>query len=398
MKFTGERIVPGKVNADLLNEHFCRYWFAQLLVEGKAVLDMGSGAGYGSQILAAKASSVVAVDLSEEAVRYARKKYSGPNIYTVVGDGCDLPLARDSVDVIIDFELIEHLKKQRMHLVELNRVLRSDGFLIISTPNRTFYTEESNQVNPFHTQEFDLQEFISFLKSTFSCVQLYFQNHLSALFIGNPALVQEAITQLEENSQDVETTSNYFVAICSHHQESQPLARNFCLLPSTGNLLREQQQSIKRLEKRVWELDSVLTKLQREHTKRTDWSLQLERQVEQRDQVIDGLVKEFESRSGWAHDLEGQVKEKGEVLLKLQAEFDDRTRWAHDLEGQVNEKGKVLLKLQAEFDDRNKVLLKLQAEFDDRNNELEQLKAKLEVINQSIFYKLGKALKFISPI
>ena len=384
MKFTGERIIPGKVNADLLNEHLCRYWFAQLLVEGKAVLDVGSGAGYGSQVLAAKASSVVAVDLSEEAVRYAREKYSGPNIYTMVGDGCDLPLARDSVDVIIDFELIEHLKKQRVHLLELNRVLRSDGFLMISTPNRTFYTEESNRVNPFHTQEFDLQEFILFLKSTFSCVQLYFQNHLAALFIGNPTLIGEVTIQLKKNSQDVETTSNYFVAICSHHQESQPLATNFCLLPSTGNLLREQQQSIKRLEKRVGELDRALIQLQREYNERTDWSLQLERQVEQRDQIIDGLVKEFESRSCWAHELVGQVEETGEVLLKLQAEFDDRTRWAHDLEGQVNEKGKVLLKLQAEFDDRN--------------SELEQLKAKLEVINQSIFYKLGKALKFISPI
>ena len=65
MEFTGERIVPGSVNADLLNEHLCRYRFAQLLVEDKVVLDVGSGVGYGSKILAEKAGAVLAVDVSE---------------------------------------------------------------------------------------------------------------------------------------------------------------------------------------------------------------------------------------------------------------------------------------------------------------------------------------------
>ena len=143
-----------------LNEHLCRYRFAQLLVEDKVVLDVGSGVGYGSKILAEKAGSVLALDVSVEAVRYAGERYAGENIELVVGDCHELPLASDSVDVVVSFELIEHLQGQRAHLLEVSRVLKPDGLTVISTPNRIFYSQESNQANPFHTHEFDFQEFL----------------------------------------------------------------------------------------------------------------------------------------------------------------------------------------------------------------------------------------------
>ena len=127
MEFTGERIVPGSVNDDLLNEHLCRYGFAQLLVEERVVLDIGSGVGYGAKILAEEASRVVAVDLSEEAVRYAGSEYAAGNIEMVVGDAQDLPLASDSVDVVVSFELVEHLQSQQAHLLEISRVLKTGG-------------------------------------------------------------------------------------------------------------------------------------------------------------------------------------------------------------------------------------------------------------------------------
>ena len=66
MDFTGERIIPEKVETDLLNEHLCRYLFAQMLLDDAVVLDMGSGVGFGSQLLAAKARSVISVDIVEE--------------------------------------------------------------------------------------------------------------------------------------------------------------------------------------------------------------------------------------------------------------------------------------------------------------------------------------------
>ena len=396
MEFTGERIVPGKVNADLLNEHLCRYRFAEFLVENKVVLDIGSGVGYGSQILAAKASSVIAVDLSEEAVHYAGNEYPGNNIHRIVGDGHDLPLASGSVDVVVDFELIEHLHRQKDHLLELGRVLRPNGFVIISTPNRIFYTQERNQVNPFHTHEFDFQEYVSFLKPTFGCVRLYFQNHIGAVFIGNPALVQEVTTRLQGQVHDLETTSNYFVAVCSHDEKNQPPVGNFCLLSGAGNLLRERQQNIQRLEEEVGKLNSALTRLQGEYDERT----------QELDEIIESLNEEFEERSRWAESLSRQVEERDKALLALQAEFEDRSRWARDLDRQLEDRDKVLLTLQAKFEDRSrwsrdldrqledrdKALLTLQAEFEDRTDWALRLNAKLEAIKQSRLYKLAKLL------
>ena len=371
MEFTGERIVPGSVDADLLNEHICRYRFARLLVEEKVVLDVGSGVGYGSKILAEKASSVLAVDVSEEAIRYTGEKYAAKNIEMVVGDGQELPLASDSVDVVVSFELIEHLQGQQAHLAEVSRVLKPDGLTVISTPNRIFYSQESNQANPFHTHEFDFREFLDVLKSVFSSVEIYFQNHIAGLIVGNPSLYREVATFLQEDVDDLQATSNFFVAVCAHGRQYQPAPGNFCLLPGSGNLLRERQLNIQRLEEGVARLDRALTRLQGEYEQRSSWALQLNRQVKSRDRSLMQLRAEFEDRSRWAEELSSQAEE-------LTSQAEELARQAEELARQLDEKDKAILKLQSEFEDRTRWAL--------------EMEAKLEAIRQSRLYKLAKLL------
>src|SRR5262249_57123529 len=79
-EFTGERVIPGQVDIDLLNEHIARYAFAARLARGKRVLDAGCGAGYGSAELARWAQSVTGVDVSCEAIDFARENYPLPNV------------------------------------------------------------------------------------------------------------------------------------------------------------------------------------------------------------------------------------------------------------------------------------------------------------------------------
>src|SRR5947209_10327949 len=79
-EFTGERVIPGEVDVDLLNEHIARYAFAARLAHGKRVLDAGCGAGYGSAELAHTAQSVIGMDISAEAVEFARANYRLPNL------------------------------------------------------------------------------------------------------------------------------------------------------------------------------------------------------------------------------------------------------------------------------------------------------------------------------
>src|ERR1039457_3871319 len=77
-EFTGERVIPGQVDTDLLNEHLARYAFAARLARGKRVLDAGCGAGYGAADLAQSALSVVGADIAAEAVTFARERYRLP--------------------------------------------------------------------------------------------------------------------------------------------------------------------------------------------------------------------------------------------------------------------------------------------------------------------------------
>src|SRR5256885_10890564 len=85
-EFTGERVIPGQVDADLLNEHLARYAFAARLCGGKQVLDAGCGAGYGSAELARTAAGAPGIDRPAEAAAFARAEHAPANLRFVQAD------------------------------------------------------------------------------------------------------------------------------------------------------------------------------------------------------------------------------------------------------------------------------------------------------------------------
>ncbi|MEI9974183.1 MAG: class I SAM-dependent methyltransferase [Ignavibacteriota bacterium] len=142
-EFTGERVIPGEVDVDLLNEHLARYTFAARLARGKRVLDAGCGAGYGSAELARGAESVVGVDRAADAIEFARAHYAADNISFEEASCEALPHSDASFDLVVAFEVIEHLEDWRGFLREAQRVLAPNGQLVISTPNKLYYTEST---------------------------------------------------------------------------------------------------------------------------------------------------------------------------------------------------------------------------------------------------------------
>src|SRR3954447_18220574 len=120
-EFTGERVIPGEVDVDLLNEHLARYTFASRLARGKRVLDAGCGAGYGSAELAHAAKCVVGIDRAAEAVGFAREHYRLPNLSFVEASCTALPYKDAAFDLIVAFEVIEHLENWRDFLREARR-------------------------------------------------------------------------------------------------------------------------------------------------------------------------------------------------------------------------------------------------------------------------------------
>ncbi|MCX2964696.1 class I SAM-dependent methyltransferase [Gordonia aquimaris] len=155
---TGERTVPGIAEENYwFRRHEVAYAHVLDRCAGADVLEAGSGEGYGAAMLAEVARSVVCVDYDEAAVSHTRRRYPGLTVHQ--GNLIDLPLPADSVDVVINFQVIEHLWDQGAFVAECRRVLRPGGRLLISTPNRiTFSPGRDTPLNPFHTRELDATE------------------------------------------------------------------------------------------------------------------------------------------------------------------------------------------------------------------------------------------------
>jgi 2-polyprenyl-3-methyl-5-hydroxy-6-metoxy-1,4-benzoquinol methylase len=156
-------------------EHLHRYAMVTPVCAGKDVLDIASGEGYGSNLLAQSARSVIGVDISNEVIESAKLKYSRPNLRFLCGTADAIPLEACSVDVVVSFETLEHHDKHDEMLSEITRVLRANGVLIISTPNKLFYSDIPKYKNAFHVKELYLGEFRSLIDRNFKSHRILFQ-------------------------------------------------------------------------------------------------------------------------------------------------------------------------------------------------------------------------------
>src|SRR5262245_4798025 len=125
LEWTGERFLPWIRESTIAYEHLHRYAYAATLAEGKRVLDLACGEGYGAKMLAAAATSVVGIDIDENVVRHATEKYGSTNLTFIAGSITDIPIRDDhSFDVIVCFEAIEHIEAHEALLLEVKRLLK----------------------------------------------------------------------------------------------------------------------------------------------------------------------------------------------------------------------------------------------------------------------------------
>ena len=176
LEFSGERIIPGKVPEDMELMHRRLYEFALQYVEGKRVVDVGCGEGYGSAMLAGRATSVVGVDISEEAVAHAAAKYSLENVEFRCAPAERLSLPDASFDVLVCLEVIEHARDYVAAVEEMRRVLHPEGTLILSTPNKNVTSPRRPMpLNIYHLHEFTIREARGLLRRYFSEVEFFSQ-------------------------------------------------------------------------------------------------------------------------------------------------------------------------------------------------------------------------------
>ena len=206
LTFTGERFLPD-VRGPIWYEHWHRYVAVEPIAKGRRVLDAACGEGYGSFFLAGGgARSVVGIDVSPDAVRHARARYTEPNLTFVAGSVTALPLAAQSVDLVVSFETIEHLAEQRRMLSEFRRVLTPAGALIISSPNGPVYNEGGGVENHYHVRELDREELKTLLDHGFPEQRWYGQRVLAQSAIWAERFAAELANEAgNERTDEIET-------------------------------------------------------------------------------------------------------------------------------------------------------------------------------------------------
>lgn len=232
LPFTGERFTPECVR-EIAYEHWHRYAWVTVLTNGKNVLDVACGEGYGSYLLAEEAHSVTGIDVDSEAVKHAQRRYIRPNLEFVQADALSLPVESGSIDIVVSFETIEHLDNHDALLTEFRRVLHPRGKLVLSSPDKASYSDDSGYSNPFHVRELYRAELEELLER-------HFENHY---LFAQKLLFASAIWPLSENMDSTVGKANwltldegrvdvthvprfvpqYFLAIATMSKESDPM-------------------------------------------------------------------------------------------------------------------------------------------------------------------------------
>lgn len=222
LHFDGERFVP-ECQREICYEHWHRYAFASQFAADLKVLDAACGEGYGAYLLAGSAAEVVGVDLSEEAVAHAMARYStAENLHFEVADVTQLNFPEKTFDLIVSFETLEHLEAQEQMLDEFRRVLKPNGKLVISTPDKAIYTDRMGTDNEFHVRELYRDEFEALIASRFPACHILGQKLAFISAIWASGSLSEGLAQVISDQGNIDDRWDldpvYLLAVCAENE------------------------------------------------------------------------------------------------------------------------------------------------------------------------------------
>ena len=280
LDWTGERFVPWAKEAAVAYEHLHRYIWTSSFAEGKSVLDLASGEGYGAQMIACRASLVVGIDIDGAAIRHASQKYRRANLQFLQGALTAVPIQGHSFDIITCFEAIEHIEQHDDLLREVRRLLRPGGAFVVSTPNKDIYKAGTEEPNPFHLKELSFEEFDSLLHRHFPRVKYLGQrvhavSSMWPLEKHGPATIREFA--VERRDQEFRSVSDnpraavYFIAVASEVAETEH--QGSILLDYADEFIKDKNEALSWLQEQVNEFtrqNNELTERNEEFRRRVE--------------------------------------------------------------------------------------------------------------------------------
>lgn len=177
------RYVPNEINSFCSIAHKSRYFWVKekFNLKNKKILDLGCGSGYGSKILSKNEKLIIGADYSKHSINYAKKKYNSEKIFFVTLDACskkeiEKKLKKSYFDLIISFDVIEHLEKYFDFLENITYLIKKEGVVIIGCPNRLQRFNWNREWEPHHIQEFTPYQLKKLLGFYFKDVKLVSQD------------------------------------------------------------------------------------------------------------------------------------------------------------------------------------------------------------------------------
>jgi|SRR5690554_4223763 len=169
-----------EVKSPWWGEHVHRYNYSlkHFIKKTDRVLDIACGTGFGTDLIAKHSENdVIGGDISDEAIEFCKNSLSRKNLSFHHMDGTKLPFEDGHFDAITSFETIEHTTEFHKMISEFKRTTKKKGLIILSTPNFIINSPSGVVTNPFHTQEWNYDDFVELLNTHFNKYELFGQKY-----------------------------------------------------------------------------------------------------------------------------------------------------------------------------------------------------------------------------
>jgi SAM-dependent methyltransferase len=169
----GERTLPDVPEENYwFRRHLVVYEWVARQVAGQRVIDMASGEGYGADVLARHASSVVGVEANPDAFEHARLRYARPKLRF---ERSMVEVYAEPCDAVVFLQTIEHVQDPGAVLEHFAAMLAPGGAVFVSTPNVLTLAPPGAErsANPWHVREYRPEEFRALCAAHFTHVDLF---------------------------------------------------------------------------------------------------------------------------------------------------------------------------------------------------------------------------------
>jgi GT2 family glycosyltransferase/SAM-dependent methyltransferase len=402
LEWTGERylpfIDPSISGAEIHYEHLHRYAFSSQFIKWKKVLDLACGEGYGSFLLSKTARCVMGIDINPETIQHALNKYSKNNLEFKEGSILNVPVSGSKIfDVIVCFEAIEHVKEHVILMSEITRLLKENGLLIISTPNKKIYSDEPNYHNPFHEKEVYFEEFEEILKNNFSNVYFFGQRTMTGSNIFPLAskklqnCTEFVIDKINEEFSFENIDKNipiYYIALASNVKlNDSSIAKSFLIDASNtqisllSNQVANLNHTIAAKDLQLQETSSQVANLNQTLASKDEYLTVLTTQVHSLEHALTDKARQIQELTAKMQSLEHALTDKARQIQELTAKM-------QSLEDAISRKEESIEEETAHLHELEQVISAKDSQLMEKTRQVLSLEKKILVIETSIVWQL----------